>query len=80
MKTSKIEGSSNEEWGCKIDIGFKQWKLQVSSRAPVDNSYSNVAGSSRKKVILKEITADCQSIKDLQKVQTAFLKCTNTLT
>ena len=32
------------------------------------------------KVSLKEMTADCQSIKGLQKVQTAFLKCTNMAT
>ena len=31
-----------------------------------------------RKSSLKEIAADCQSIKDLRKVQTAFLKCTNT--
>ena len=53
-RPQRSEGSLNEECCCcKIDTGFKGWELQVSPRAPVDNSYSNVAGISRKKVVSK---------------------------
>ena len=77
-RPQRSEGSLNEEWGCRIDIGFKGWKFKCLRGLPLTTVTQMLLDVAERKSSLKKIAADCQSIKDLQKVQTAFLKCTNT--
>ena len=64
----------------KSTLDLKSGNFKCLRRLPLTTVTQMLLEVAERKWSLKEIAADRQSIKDLQKVQTAFLKCTNTST
>ena len=65
-------------WMAKAALDLKGGNFKCLHGLPLTTVTQMLLEVAERKLSLKEIAADCQSIKDLQKVQTVFLKCTNT--